>query len=485
MNANVMIATALWLAAAAACYGSGQPPIQKPDRPNFLVLLTDDQRADAMGCSGNPNVRTPHIDTLAGSGVRFTNAFVTTSICSPSRAALLTGRYGSTNGVTSLSGAPLNPGVPTWPRALKAAGYRTAVMGKWHLADTPRSVGFTEAVIFQGNGPYEGRQVMDHGVSRTIEGRTDEYIAGRTVAFLKSASTGQAPFALFLCTQAPHMDDRFRWPAKAETRQTYCAEKMPIPTSWEDDLNGKPPYLRTARQRSRAVQEYHYDRKAAVQRHLCDYYAAITEMDASLGHVFQALQALDLQRNTYVLFTSDNGWLMGEHRMTSKVLAYEESIRVPLIISGPDIRPGTDSRLVLNIDIAPTILALAGLKMPGQVQGRSMVPILNTTASQPGNDWRTHILYEAMAPELGSWPMLALRTARWKYIVTFEPGTQPAQPVFEELYDLSADPAEMTNLAQAPGYADTLRKMRADLTRERPEVFEGRAPPGDKPGDHP
>lgn len=463
MRLNAVTSTILLVLLAAVCPGaelSPNPSSAASKKPNFIIILTDDQRADAMGCSGNPHIHTPSIDALAETGIRFTNAFVTTSICSPSRAALLTGCYGSVNSVRSLAKAFLADGVKTWPHTLRSAGYLTAHMGKWHLANTPESLGFEEAVFFESNGSYCGRSVQERGVWRTVEGHIDEYIIDQSINFMNQASRAGKPFALLICTQVPHMDDHFQWKARQETRERYHVQNMPLPPSWKDDLSGKPAYLRQARHRTRAIDAYGYDRKESVQSHIRDYYAAITDLDASLERVFQARRDLGLEGNTYVIFTSDNGWLMGEHRFTSKVLAYEESIRIPLIIAGPGIRPGADARLVLNIDIAPTLLSLADMPVSGRIQGASLVPALQ---GRDGDPWRTQIVYEAMESSLGSWPLLALRTERWKYILTFRPGTQPLEPDFEELYDLHIDSCEMRNMADHPEHSDTLKQMRGVL----------------------
>ena len=437
-------------------------------RPNFLVILTDDQRADAFGAAGNPHVRTPHLDRLAARGVRFTQSFVATSICSPSRAAHLTGRYGSGNGVMDLQQTRLKPGEKTWAQALQAAGYRTSMVGKWHLTNTPQSLGFDEATFFHSNGAYYRRKVNERGKVVEVPGHLEDYTAEQAVRFLHEAADDKTPFSLWLCTQLPHLDDRFRWNAKPETLRLFDAARLPVPAAWPDDLAGKPPYLKEARHHTRAVEEYGYDRRENVQAHLRDYYATIADMDTALGRVFAALDDHKLRDNTYIVFSSDNGWLLGEHKMTSKVLAYEESMRVPMLIVGPGIEPRVDDRLVLNVDIAPTLLDLAGLAVPENLHGRSLAPLLRKTDGDDRGPWRDAVLYEAIKPELGSWPLLAVRTQRWKYIRTFEAKSQLDKIAFEELYDLKTDPGEMQNLAREPTHAATLAELRTMLERMQP-----------------
>ncbi len=435
-------------------------------KPNFLFILTDDQRYDAMGCAGNRLIHTPNLDALAARGARFDRAFVTLSICSPSRATCLTGRYGSRNGVDRL-GAALREGETTFARHLKAAGYRTGFVGKWHLRDRPGDCGFDFATYFESNGPHYDRRVTTGRRKHVAKGYIEDYSAARAAEFMRAASDAAAPFVLWLCTQVPHMTPRFNWDARDETLARYDAGKMPVPTTWRDDLSGKPPYLAEARSRTRA-RTYGYDKAAGIRSHTRRYYAAITDMDAALGHALRALERLGLRDSTYVIFLSDNGWFLGDHGLTSKFLPYEESIRVPMIVAGPGVAPRVESRLVLNADVAPTMLELAGLAVPDRMHGRSLVPLLRGRRAA----WRSSILYEAPASVLDCRPLLAVRTERWKYVETFEgPQLRPdATPAFEELYDLKADPAEMANLAARAEHAKTRRRLADELRRLRRDL---------------
>jgi arylsulfatase A-like enzyme len=430
---------------------------KKTGKPNFIFILTDDQRHDAMGCAGNPIVQTPNIDSLAARGVRFENAFVTLSICSPSRAACLTGRYGSANGVTKVPGT-LNKGEKTFCHYLKDAGYRTGIVGKWHLGNSPAECGFDYAEFFRSNGRYYNRKVISDGKQVTAEGYIEDHNANKAIEFIEQDSS---PFMLWLCTQVPHMDHTFDWPARQETLAKYSQNEMPVPETWQDDLKGKPAYLAQDRSRKQALR-YGYDKPENIRRHFQRYYAAITEMDAELGRVLDAVDRLGLRDDTCILFMGDNGWFVGEHGFTSKVLPYEESIRVPMIIAGPGIRRRVDGNMVLNIDLAPTILELAQLEIPKDIHGKSLVPLLKGRKV----DWRKSLLYEAPTPCLGSRPLVALRTHRYKFIQTFDIN-QPTNVVFEELYDLKQDPKEMKNLAGKADYAETIQQLRAELERTK------------------
>jgi len=425
-------------------------------RANIIFILTDDQRFDAMGCAGNGRIRTPNMDALAGRGTRFDRAFVTLSICSPSRAACLTGRYGSATGVTAL-GRPLRRGERTFAHLLKRAGYQTGFAGKWHLGTTPAACGFDVVSSFGGNGRYYGRSVTQNGTRRTIPGFIDDFVAEESIRFIRSAAKADAPFVLWMCTQVPHMNHKFDWNARQQTLALYDPARMPVPETWQDDLAGKPPYLKTARSRTRARQ-YGYGRKEAIRRHTQRYYAAVTEVDASIGTVLAAVRSLGLDDTTWFILMGDNGWFMGEHGFTSKVLAYEESIRVPMIVAGPGLKARTDKHLVLNVDLAATVLDIAGVAAPRTMHGRSLLPLVRGRETA----WRDDVVYEAPTPALGSWPLLAVRTERWKYIRTYAKADR-SRVAFEELYDLRADPHEMRNLAADERCAGALRKLSARL----------------------
>jgi arylsulfatase A-like enzyme len=416
-------------------------------RPNIIFLFTDDQRYDALGAV-DPAVKTPNLDRLAARGTRYANAFVTLSICSPSRAAVMTGQYGSVNGVTTLSRAVVDTS-PLLPKLLRDAGYRTGMYGKWHLSNKPAEIGFDEADYFTANGTFYGRKAIVDGKTVTVPGYIDEAVADWSVAFIKRAHADRKPFFLWHCTQVPHMDHTFDWPARQAYLDMYDPATMPLPATWQDDLAGKPPYLNSARSRTRAL-EYGYHDPAKIRRHVQRYRAAVTQMDATLGRVIDTVGRLGLCDSTWFVFMGDNGWQIGEHGFTSKVLAYEESIRVPMLIAGPDTTRGVDERLALNIDLAATILDIAGIAIPATMHGRSLLA--------PSTNWRDAFVYEAPTPALGAHPVTAVRDVRWKLIRTYDP-QDPQHAAFTELYDLQNDPHEMHNLAAEPAHADRVARM--------------------------
>lgn len=457
-----MVASAAGLSGLMTACTSARP---KSSRPNFIFLLTDDQRHDAMSCAGNPHVRTPSLDSLAARGVRFENACVTLSICSPSRAACLTGRYGSANGVTNFGNyAKMHDTERTFAHILKDAGYQTAMVGKWHIKNSPQSCGFDDVTYFMSNGPQWDREVNEHGVTKTAVGFIEDYNAARAIEFIEKASRKDAPFVLFLCNQLVHMDHNFDWKPKPETYARYDPAKMPVPDTFDDDLAGRPPYLKTGRSRKQALR-YGYDKKENIQTHLAKYYAAMEDTDTAIGTVLDTISKKGLDDNTYYIMMGDNGWFMGEHGFTSKVLAYEESMRVPMILAGPRIKNAVDDHLVLNIDLMPTILDLAGLPVPKNVHGKSLIPLVQGRAK----NWRTSILYECPESSLGVKPNFAVRTDRYKYIRTYE-DVKLDKIIFEELYDLKTDPTEVKNLAQHKDHQQIKKKLIAKLKAHRDEI---------------
>ncbi len=438
--------------------------------PNLLVILTDDQRHDALGCAGGPlPALTPAMDRLAARGLRFRNAFVVLSICSPSRAAVLTGLYGSVNGVVTVGSARLREGVATFAQRLRAAGWRTGMAGKWHLGTPPAEAGFDFVAAFHGNGPWYRRGVVADGVEGVAEGMIDEWVAAQTIRFLSEAARDSRPFVFWMCTQLPHMDDRHEWDVRPESLERFPVERMPLPATWNDDLTGRPAYLLTARPRLQA-RRYGYDDPEAIRRHIARYLAAVYEVDCAIGRTLDALDRLGLTDRTVVILSSDNGWLLGEHGLTGKVLPYEESIRVPLIFAGPGVRRGVEDRFVLNLDLAPTISDLAGLSPDPSIHGRSLRPLL---AGEPAPEWREEFLYEAPVGQLGVRPLWAVRTERWKYVRTEDP-REPGRILSEELYDLTADPLETNNVFVdrrrhdvAGRMAGLLRRFQVELERDR------------------
>lgn len=414
------------------------------NRPNIVVIYTDDHRWDALGESGNTNINTPNLDKLVESGHYFPNSFVTLSICSPSRAAFLTGQYGSRNGVMSQSSNTVNEDIKSVAEYLKEGGYRTSVFGKWHISNSPASVGFDYEYYFNGLAPFWDVPFTHNGEKVKTSGFVEDVIVEGAISYLEQQKDSERPFFMWLNTWAPHMDIDFSWPAKGRTLSQYSIEEMGLPENWPADFTGKPSYIENNRPHQRALY-YGYSEEYPLKHHIRGYYAAVTDMDAALGYFFNSLSELGMSDNTYILVMGDNGWFMGEHGLTSKVLAYEESIRVPLIVSGPGIERGVSEELMLNIDLMPTALDLAGIKVPDDLNGKSFKNLIIKREENNLENWRHHIFYEAPISVHGTKPHYAIRTNDWKLIQTFDE-VEMEKMVFEELYDIKNDPDEKHNL---------------------------------------
>ena len=437
-----LLATALLLAPLAALRAAEV----KADRPNIVFVLTDDQRWDAAGFASGGAVWSPGLDKLRSRGMRFTRAYAAYALCSPSRAAILSSQYGSRNGVNTLDAALTRP-QDSFACELRNAGYQTAVCGKWHLATTPKEAGFDWAVTFHGNGTWYGRAVNRNGITVKPPELVDVYCTNESVRFLRERDKAR-PFYLWHCPQLPHMDNRLSWPATEASLARYEADKMPLPPTWKGDEAGKPEWLAQTRDRIQAL-KYGYADPAKIRAHTRAYRATIGDLDDALQPLWAELDAENLWTNTVVVFMSDNGWMLGEHGLTSKALAYEPSARVPLLIAAPGIKPGTQcDRLVCNLDLAPTLLEFAGLDAPKAYQGHSLRPLL----TDPQATIRAGFLYEGTGGYGDIPPMGAWITERTKIIHTL--GIRPeCAPGFIECYDLQNDADETKNLSSSPEFA--------------------------------
>jgi arylsulfatase A-like enzyme len=463
--------------------------------PNIILIITDDQRWDAIGYE-NPFVRTPNMDRFSEQGLRFSQATIVLPVCSPSRAGILTGRYGLANGVTTFH-TPLRPGERTFFRQFTQAGYLTAMVGKWHVlpedAPYPEFGGFMTRQAGGDFPPvfYDFEEIRDLGNSRDYwepllvrNGRrerlrgvtTIDYVVDESIALIQQAREEGRPFAIYLSTLEPH--NRMWTQGQnhlSETTLEHFRENpldgMPIPGNINDDLQGKPPYLQTYRGRVQRVGE-RGQRPVTPERFrdsVFRIYAMMSEVDIAMERLFDLLEGEGLMDNTYVLLMGDNGLFEGEHGFMSKGLHYEPSVRIPFFAVGPGIPAGVDEQsLPTNIDLAPTLLDLAGLDIPANMHGESLKSVLKT--GQPLN--RDFVLLEH--PDLNEVlevrPVFSLRSKEWKYIRTFEDGRgKPA--TFEELYHLTADLYEMNNLVGEPQHSERLDSMRAILDAQIREVM--------------
>jgi len=404
-------------------------PASQPTMPNVIVILSDDHRWDHLGIAGHPFLRTPNLDRLASEGVLFENAFVTTSLCSPSRASFLTGTYAHTHGVKN-NITPWTGTRITFLEILKNAGYDTAFIGKWHMpGDRLPTLRFLdEFVSFSvkaGQGKYFNCPLVVNGVETpSRKSHITEELTDRALEFMDKPR--EAPFCLYLSHKAAHN----AYLAPKSVDGIYDDEKI----SMSEDMD-----IWTA-----MTQGHIYDgHMGFLDKHYRNYCETITDMDKQIGRVFEKIERMGIADNTIIIYAGDNGLLWGEHRKINKYWFYEESIRIPFIVRCPWLVPDPGTRrtpMVLNIDLAPTILDVCGVRTPTGIEGESLVPVLENSDRSGREAW----LYEYFKNYPYNIPTtFGVRTRTHKY-VEFEGGREP------ELYDLVADPKEKMNLFGTP-----------------------------------
>jgi arylsulfatase A-like enzyme/predicted aspartyl protease len=449
-------------------------------RPNFVFLLSDDQRFDALGVVQReqgergrfPWFETPALDRLAAEGVRFRNAFVVSALCSPSRAAFLTGRYNHSNGIAN-NRTPFPAGAVTFASLLRAAGYRTGYAGKWHMGPQRGArPGFDFSASFVGQGRYIDCPIEVDGKSTPSTGWVDDVVTGYAIEFLKREK--EKPFLLCLGFKAPHGPRT----APERLKERFAGkEARPAPNAAH-----APPFLEreeysTPAARNRNAKSAKKGTRAALAppgaEGLRTYFRQIAAVDENVGRVLAALDELKLAETTVVVFTSDNGYYLGEHGLGDKRTAYEESMRIPLLLRYPKLgaaaKGKTIDAMALNIDLAPTFLDFAGVSAPKEMQGRSWRPLLEGGAVE----WRKAFFYEYFYERnFRAPPVLGLRTETAKLI------RYPGFESWTELFDLEKDPYETRNLAGER--KEQLESMGAELER-RMEALEFRAPEGADP----
>lgn len=429
-----------------------RPVLAQTARPNFLFIYTDDQRFDALsfvqkeqgGMGRFPWFETPNMDRLARDGIWFRNAFVTESLCSPSRASFLSGQYNHTNGVVNNHMSfPLDD--ITSSGILAKAGYDTAYFGKWHHANQKERPGFNYIASFIGQGRYDDCPFNVNGVMTPSQGWVDDVVTDYTLDYLKNHDKSK-PFDIVVGFKSPHDP---RTPSEQGRDRFNDTKPRPVP-----NLFIRPPFLPIGVESNQMVGLRSWGEK---QR---DYFRTISSADDCVGRILDALDQLGLAQNTVVIFTSDNGYYLGEHSLGDKRSAYEESMRIPLLLRWPAgaAKGVTVDSIVLNIDLAPTLLDLAGMKIPGAMQGISWKPLLDGKAP---DDWRKAFLYEYFHERnYGSPTVVAVRTDDAKLI------TYPGHDDWTELFNLKADPYEVTNLYKNAADSDLRKEMETELARQ-------------------
>ncbi|MBK8316297.1 MAG: sulfatase [Acidobacteria bacterium] len=460
------------------------------ERPNIIFIMSDDHASHAISAYGSRLIKTPNIDRLANEGMKLENCFVTNSICTPSRAVILTGKYSHINGVPVFN--HIDNTQPLLSKYLQEAGYYTGMVGKWHLGgnnparpDDGKPAGFDYWNILPGQGAYFDPVMIENGKRKTIQGYTTDIITDLAMDFIKNHPQDK-PFFLMYHHKAPHRN----WQPDEKHRKQYENVTLPEPATFNDDYSGKSDAPRQATMRidrdltdkdlkmpppaGLTAQEL---KKWKYQRYMRDYLACVASVDDNVGRLLDWLDKNNLSKNTIVIYTSDQGFFLGDHNFFDKRFMYEESLRMPFMIRWPQrIKAGSVSRsMILNVDFAPMMLDAAGLKVPQDMQGRSFLPILE--GRRPAN-WRTSMYYRYYHP--GDHNVAAhygVRTERYK-LIYFNKLDQ------WELYDLKKDPQEMHNVYSDPGYKRILLDLKKELQRLKKEVkdddrFQDDLPNGD------
>jgi len=418
-------------------------------KPNFLILISDDQRWDQISYADNPiipELNTPNMDKLAEDGVYFRNAFITTPICAVSRASIMTGRYVSTHGMNHFN-TPIKPDVlgKTYPAVLRENGYRTGLIGKWGMG-----IKGTEEIFDVFNGWYhQGPYFHDTDSGRV---HNSKWLADRAREFFESGSSEQ-PFCLTICYKAPHH------PYQPDERDKRLFEDVDIPKR-ETDTPEAYEVLASHVMDSSLNRWCYYDERGTEEIKTDwekNFLRCVMSLDRSIGEVMQSLEDLELDKNTVTIFLSDHGYLWGEHNIGGKWLLYEESIRTPIIIKDPRVRKTMQglklNQMALNIDIAPTLMDLAGIPVPAVMDGLSLLPVLEDKKAPLRDDFfMEHVgIIEVKTPIPDS---RGVRTEDWKYIRYIN-----VEPEVEEMYYIRIDPFESRNLIDDPEYADVKSKL--------------------------
>lgn len=442
---------------------------------NVVFILSDDHRFDFMGFMDKvPGLETPHMDRMAREGAHLQNAFVSTALCSPSRASILTGQYAHTHTIVD-NNAPMAEGLTFFPQYMQQQGYKTGFFGKWHMGNEGAGVqpGFDQWVSFRGQGTYysptfniNGREIKQPEGSYTTDLLTDY-----AIDWLNTLESDQ-PFFLYLSHKGVHAEfnpaERHRGsykdmpivcPPSMYLTATDSSRRVGVETPYDGPVNpdGIPDWVRNQRYSWHGV-DYMYDGQIIFEDFYRQYCETLRSVDESIGSVIAWLEEEGLAENTLVIYMGDNGFLFGEQGLIDKRNAYEASMRVPLLAWSPKfIKPHTQiQQMVMNVDIAPTILDLVGIEKPGQMQGYSFLPLLQ---GKPRDGWRDKVFYEYYwewaFPQTPT--IFAVRTDRYKYI--FNQGVWDTN----ELYDLQTDPHEMNNLIRDPATQEIAGRLKKEL----------------------
>jgi len=479
-------------------------------RPNILFIMPDDHAYQAISAYGSNRNQTPNIDQIAAEGMRFDRCYVTNSICSPSRATILTGQYSHKNGVpdnyTEFDGSQV-----TFPKLLQAAGYQTALIGKWHLHSEP--TGFDHWDILPGHGKYYRPEFITSEGKTEFPGYVTDITTDKAIDWLRKGRDREKPFLLMVHHKAPHA----RWDPAAEKLSLFEDVTIPEPATLFDDYKTRGTAARHARMRlthmnpesdlklwgkegrtrtwlyghmtpeERSAWKQHVDPRLArfkqanpqgkektrwyYQLYIKDYLRCIASIDEGVGQLLAALEETGLADNTIVVYTSDQGFYLGEHGWFDKRFMYEESLRTPLVVRWPGVIESgrVEERIVSNVDFAETFLDAACVDVPDEMQGRSFLPLLRGETS---DDWRDSFYYQYLAGVERDH-----RVYKHEGVTTGSSKLISYYPLQEwELFDLENDPHEVNNVYGQPEFSDVQAKLTGELQRLRQAL---EVPPND------
>jgi len=481
-------ATALAIFQGGKCLG--QTTNRK--KPNIIFIMTDDHASHAISCYGSKINKTPNLDRIANEGMRFTNSFCTNSICAPCRAVILTGKYSHLNGIID-NRKKFDGNQQTFPKLLQKVGYKTAMIGKWHLKTDP--TGFDYWNVLPGQGAYYNPAMKEMGQKRKYTGYTTDIITDHALKWLKSLEPGTS-FCLMYHHKAPHrnwqpgpkyltmyddvtipepenlFDDYSNRGRAAKEQDMSIAKTMtpndlkltPTPKNltpeqkklWEAAYGPKNEAFKKANPQGKDLIRWKY------QRYIKDYLRCVASVDDNVGRVLDYLDASGLAENTVVFYTSDQGFYLGDHGWFDKRFMYEESLRMPLLVRYPkEIKAGSVSdEIVLNLDFGPTFLDFADVSVPADMQGESFRKILQ---SKTPSNWRKSMYYHYYEyPGAHSVKKhYGVRTERYKLIHFYHDIDE------WELYDLKKDPKEIKNVFDDPVYANIIKELKSELKKLR------------------
>ncbi|HBI42532.1 MAG TPA: sulfatase [Planctomycetales bacterium] len=469
-----------------------------PARPNIVFIFADDHAWQAISAYNDSRklIDTPNIDRLARDGMRFDRCLTTNSLCGPSRAAVLTGKYSHANGFYNNTNSKFDGSQVTFPKLLQAAGYQTAIFGKWHLVSDP--TGFDQWTILPGQGVYYNPPMVNNGKAVKHEGYVTDVITDLSLDWLKQRDKTK-PFMMMVQHKAPHREwepalrhldhDKDRKYAEPDTlfddyagrgKAEHEQDMMIATTMTAKDLKLTPPPQLTAEQR-KAWDAYYEPRNEAFRkakldgkdlvrwkynRYMHDYLGCIKATDESVGRILKQLDDEGLTKNTLVVYSSDQGFFLGEHGWFDKRWIFEESLRTPLVMRWPEVikAGGVNKDVVSNLDFAETFLEAAGVKVPAEMQGRSMLPILK---GQTPESWRKSFYYHYYEhPGPHNVPrQYGVITARYKLVYFYEPDEN-----YWELFDLDKDPHELKSVYGQADYEKVQKELEAELKRLRTEL---------------